>query len=175
MTAGRFRLYPVEQHWCSFRDYGAILDVVRRLRARTVLEFGPGNSTLALIEGGATWIDACEDDPHWFGIWTDRLVRRFPDVVRLHEYAATDEAIWPVHGRTYDLALVDGPHDVIERPNWIAYAARRARHVLIPLETGEGDFLATFVPRIADAIGKTWERIETGPLAGAYGLIGPAS
>lgn len=170
-----FRLYPVEQHWCSFNDYGAILAIVRRLDARTVLEFGPGNSTLALVEGGATLIDAVEDDPHWLAVWEDRLARRFPGVVHLHAYDATDEAIWPIHSRKYDLALVDGPRDVSERPSWIAYAARRARHVLVPLEMGDGDFLAVVVPDLADVIGRTWERIETGPLAGAYGLIGPAS
>lgn len=169
-----FRLYPEERHWCSFADYGVIVDVVRRLGARSVLEFGPGSSTLALVEGGAARIDACEDDDHWLGVYRERLERRFPGVVHLHAYEHDDLMIPAVHGRRYDLALVDGPHDVEERASWIAYAMTLARHVLVPLELSEGDSLAMFVPEIADVLGRPYERIESGPLAGAYGLVGPS-
>ena len=61
-----FRLYPREEHFCSFADYGAILDTVRRLDAKRVLEFGPGHSTLALVEGGAVLsvvVDAVDELP----------------------------------------------------------------------------------------------------------------
>ena len=171
MTA--FRLYPQEQHWCSFADYGAILDVARRVSARRVLEIGPGNSTLALIEAGATTIDACEDDPHYFALWYQRLERRFPEIVRLHPFETNDTMIPAVHDGGYDLALIDGPRETELRPGWIRYAADRARYVLVPLECLGTDILARFVPALAAELGRPYERTETGPLAGAYGLIGP--
>lgn len=174
MTSGPFRLYPVEQHWCSFADYGAILSTVRRIGAKSVLEFGPGSSTLALIEGGATRVDACEDDPHWAAVARERIVARFPEVVRVHLFDLDDLLIPSVNGRRYDLALIDGPKRTASRPAWIEYAASLARHVLVPLELDDGGTLAGFVASLANALGRPYERTETGPLAGAYGLIGPA-
>lgn len=171
---GEFDLYPEELHWCSYSDYRVILQVTRRLGARRVIEFGPGSSTLALIEGGATHIDACEDDDHWLSVYRERLERRFPGVVHLHAYAHDDLLIPAVHGHRYDLALIDGPHDIEERASWIAYAMTLAQYVLVPLETSEGDSLTDLVPEIADVLGRPYERIESGPLAGAYGLVGPA-
>src|SRR5512147_916121 len=103
-----FKLYPEERHWWSFNDYGATLAAVRHLGARRVLEFGPGSSTLALIEGGATHIDTCEDSPDWAKVYRERLERQYPGIVHLYEYApgdfdGLDKAIGD---QTYDLGMI---------------------------------------------------------------------
>src|SRR4051812_12408033 len=90
-----FRLYPEEQHWWSFNDYGVVLEVTERLQAKTVLEFGPGWSTRSLIEGGATTIDACEDNPEWFRVHAERLVPNFPGIVTLHPYICSEPIVVP--------------------------------------------------------------------------------
>src|SRR4051812_40979556 len=95
MKTPPFELYPIEQHWWSFNDYGAVLEVTERLKAKKVLEFGPGWSTRALIEGGATKVDTCEDDPDWFAVHSERLVPQFPDVVTLHPYVWSDPVSIP--------------------------------------------------------------------------------
>lgn len=177
MTERTFALYPREEHFCSFADYGAILDTVARLGARRVLEFGPGRSTLAIIEGGATHIDTVEDDPAWFTVWDNRLQRRFPDVVHLRAYHWQDPLrILGVDGETYDLGIVDGPLRTELRPIAIRYALARCRRVLVPLEETEPGhvFLRPIVERLAADQGRTLHITPTGPLAGAYALVGPA-
>lgn len=176
MPTRTFRLYPEERHWCSFADYGAILDIVERLRPRTVLEFGPGSSTLALIEGGAEAIDACEDDPRWFAAYRERLAE-FP-AVAMQAYNWHDPIRIPqLDGRRYDLALIDGPKQTERRAPAIEYALQRSAAVLVPTEEWRGfgprpDLgLRGVVAALASQYGRAVEIMETGPLAGAYALM----
>ena len=169
-----FRLYPREEHFCSFADYGAILDTVRRLDAKRVLEFGPGHSTLALVEGGAHWIDCAEDDQAWATVWENRIVRRFPNIVRIRQYTWREPLrILGVDTEQYDLGLIDGPHQTPRRPVAIRYAMARCRRVLVPLEETDGvGILRQYVETFAAQAGRPLHITETGPLAGSFALIG---
>lgn len=170
-----FRLYPEERHFWSFSDYGAVLDVMKRLCPRTVLEFGPGSSTLALIEGGAETVDCCESDPHWFSVYRTRLECLY-DSVTLYAYDwAAPLSIPALDRRAYDLALIDGPLETELRPACIAYALERCTAVLVPLEekpeqAGQG-YLRQVVAVLALERGRDLEITETGPLAGAFALM----
>lgn len=172
-----FKLYPEERHWWSFSDYRAVLDVVRGLcaplapkRGITVLEFGPGSSTLALIEGGAANIDTCEDDPHWADVYRDRLVRDFPFHVTLHVYAWSNRITIPgVDERTYDLALIDGPLQPGRRLAALNYALQRCEHVLVPIDEAKG--IVRRVEELQRSKTHTVVVRETGPLAGSFALI----
>lgn len=167
-------LYPPEgAHWWSAADHAAVVTFTQALGARRVLEFGPGTSTLSLIEGGAEQIDSCEDDPHWFAIYCRRLEDRFPGVVTMRPYNWTD----PLHVRgladePYDLALIDGPQEVARRPAAIAFALARSRFVAVPLEEGDehGD---NGLRAAVERTGRIVTYIESGPLAGSFALIGP--
>jgi hypothetical protein len=166
-----FELYPVERHWWSFNDYRAVLDTMRALKPSRVLEFGPGSSTLALIEGGATHIDTCEDDPDWAGVYEERLQAKYPEVVTLHRYAWHEPlAIKAIDAQTYDLALIDGPLGTNRRPAVVAYCLDRCRAVLAPTEDGNPGFRLE-LRRIAEARGLTLEIRETGPLSGGFALL----
>lgn len=170
-TPRTFQLYPEEQHWWSFNDYGAVLDVMERLRPKKMLEFGPGSSTLALIEGGAEHIDTCEDDPHWAQVYEERLVPRFPGIVSLHRYTWSDPLkIAAIARRRYDLALIDGPRDTTKRMPVIGYALMRCARVLVPTEsaTGGGNVLVPLTG-FEDEYQVEW--METGPLAGGFALV----
>lgn len=171
---GPFRLYPAEQHWWSFNDYGVVVDLVRKLKPQRVLEFGPGSSTLALIEGGADWIDSCEDDPHWFATHIERLEDRFPQFVALRPYNYGRPLFVPtVQGCRYDLGLIDGPADTAKRPAIIDYALERCDAVLVPLEEAStNDHLLRDYVRCMPNVSVEWIE-NTGPLAGAFALIRP--
>lgn len=173
----QFRLYPEEKHFWSFNDYAAVLRVVRRLRPRRVLEFGPGSSTLALIEGGAQRVDSCEDDPHWLDVYRERLQAKYPEIVRIRGYHFGEPLTIPaVDSRHYDLAFIDGPRETPRRPAAIEYACARSRFVLVALECFESAGLAAPVSRIAGELnrGVAWIH-DTGPLAGAFALISPTN
>lgn len=168
-----FALYPVERHWCSFADYGAVLDVMQRLRPELVLEFGPGSSTLALIEGGAHHIDTCEDNPDWSEVYEERLMRAFPSIVKLHRFTLSDPLTIPVIDQQYyDLALIDGPLGTDARQPVVRYAMDRCRAVLAPTEDGNPKF-RPFLVNLADERGWRIEIVETGPLSGGFALLTP--
>lgn len=157
-------------------DYAAVLTVMRRLDAKTVLEFGPGNSTLALIEGGATAIDACEDDPAWLATWAQRLPEDCPEcvkVVTFHDYTwRCPLTIMGLDDKRYDLALIDGPAAIELRPAVIEYCLERCAAVLVPTEDyKEPPYLRGVVAMLAEKHGRTVEITETGPLSGAFALI----
>lgn len=168
-----YSLFPEEQHWCSFNDYGAIVDVTARLKPASVVEFGPGSSTLALIEGGAGRVDCMEDDAGWLKVHRERLARRFPGRVAIHKYEWGDPlSVDGCTGLTFDMALVDGPREVARRPAVIEWCARRCAAVLVPTEDhGCRPVLRPLISRIAAAHGMTVEWMETGPLAGGYALM----
>lgn len=166
-----FRLYTEEQHWWSFNDYGAVLDVMQQLKPARVLEFGPGSSTLALVEGGAQHIDTCEDAPDWAAVYEERLVARFPDVVRLHRYTFGYPLTIPaVDSQLYDLALIDGPRNREYRAAVVVYALERCRAVLVPTEDAQSRMT---LEAIARAHGWHITIEETGPLAGGFALLVP--
>jgi hypothetical protein len=173
-----FALYPEERHWWSFNDYGFVLDVVTRLQAKTILEFGPGSSTLALIEGGATRIDTFEDSDEWYDVYRQRLEALFPDAVHLHRYTWTDPltiARESLIDRPYDLAVIDGPHGTLNRPTVIRWCIDHAKAILAPTEEmayGTGALRPHFEAIVA-ASGWTLEYFETGPLSGAFALLRP--
>lgn len=169
-----FKLYPEERHWWSFNDYGAVLDVMERLKPKTVLEFGPGSSTLALLEGGSEHIDTLEDDSDWADVYRQRLVDKFPGRVALHEYQWADPLRTPVDDRRYELALIDGPHGTPHRPAVIEYCLHRCAAVLFPTED-EGRKETSLLRPIARALAAQYWRnlefIETGPLSGGFALL----
>lgn len=169
-----FELFPEEQRWFSFNDYGAVLDVMARLSPKRVVEFGPGSSTLALIEGGAAHIDTCEDNPDWAAVWQERLVQRFPDIVTQHAYTFTDPLTIPALNRKrFDLALIDGPHGTLNRPVVLAWCLARCTAVLIPSEdVAYGrSALRPHIERLAQEHKRTIEWMETGPASGAFALL----
>ena len=172
-----FALYPEEARWWSFNDYQAVLDGLDFTGAKRVLEFGPGSSTLALIEGGATSVDTCEDSPDWAGVYEERLVRRFPDVVRLHRYEwplSTPLSIEAIDGQRFDLALIDGPLGTERRPEVLRYALDRCTWVLMPTEEHKTrPVLRGRIEAIAAEVGVRCVITETGPLSGAFALLGP--
>jgi len=125
-----FALFPKAQRWWSFADHGVLMDLMLRLQPKTVLEFGPGSSTLALVEGGAVSIDTCEDNPDWLAVYEERLAPRFWDILTLHAYTATDPLTIPaIDQRRYDFAFVDGPRLTHTRGREIQYALDRCAWV----------------------------------------------
>jgi len=178
----KFKLFPEEAHWWSFNDYQKVLDTMTGLKPKRVLEFGPGSSTLALIEGGAESVDACEDKPDWAEVWEKRLARRFPEagfptVVRLHRFTWPEGeplAIPAVDGQRFDLDLIDGPTGTERRPDVLRYALERCTWVLMPTEEWKTRaVLRPLIQAIAKEAGRPVEITETGPLGGAFALIGP--
>lgn len=169
-----FALFPEETHFWSFTDYQAVLDVMARLKPVRVLEFGPGSSTLALVEGGAQIVDACEDDAAWAGIYEDRLAKRFPDVVQIHRYVYYDPMLIPaIEGQAYDLALIDGPHRTQTRRAPLVFALRRCAHVLMPTEDGTPGHqsLRPMITEEAERHAFEIEWMETGPTSGGFALL----
>lgn len=173
-----FDLYPEERHWWSFNDYRAVLDVVRARAPRRVLEFGPGSSTLALIEGGAIEIDTCEDAPDWAEVYEARLVPRFPSPtypagIRLHRYTWGEPLMIPaLEGASYDLALIDGPHGTDRRVEVVRYCLDRAAAILLPTEDANRAFMPA-VRALAAARGWRVTAWQTGPLSGGFALLEP--
>lgn len=171
---GEFALYPEERHWWSFSDHRAVLQTVQHLHPQRVLEFGPGSSTLALLEGGAQQVDACEDNPRWAAIWEDRLARRFPDQVTIHRYTWADPLVVPsLQDRRYDLALIDGPRETLRRPAVLAFALDRCSAVLMPAEEWKcTPYLRPIIEAMAAARRRRLHIWDTGPHSGAFALIG---
>jgi hypothetical protein len=166
-----FALYPEERHWWSFNDHRAVLDTMRELRPARVLEFGPGSSTLALIEGGAAHIDTCEDDPDWASVYEERLQGKYPDVVTIRRYTWAEPLfIQAIDEQTYDLALIDGPLGTNRRPAVVEYCLDRCRAVLAPTEDGNPAFRPAIIA-IAAARGLEVTIRETGPLSGGFALL----
>lgn len=172
--ARKFKLYPQEVRWCSFGDYGAIMDITAALKAQTVVEFGPGSSTLALIEAGATRIVCCEDDPKWFAVYHERLEKKYPAVTML-AYTWSDPVSIPgLEGHRFDMALVDGPHGTLNRPAVIEWCVDHADVVVVATEdVAYGrSALRPHISRIAEASGRVVEWMDApGSLAGCYAVM----
>jgi hypothetical protein len=146
--AGGFRLYPTERHWWSFRDYEAVLAACERTRAAvtetegwtggmTALEFGPGSSTLALVEGGCASVDCLEDDPRWHAVYLRRTQAEVGALARVsvHLYRHADPVAHPpTDGLRYDVGHVDGPLGSENRGPSVRYCVDRCRVTLVDLE-----------------------------------------
>jgi hypothetical protein len=146
-----FALYHDERNIFSFDDYGALLAECRRINARTILEFGPGISTLALIESGAERIATCEYQDQWIAAAQERL--KGHRQVSLHRYR--NDAEVSVNGlcrARFDLAFVDSPvgqpsprsvthpgQEECNRLNTVLYAISRAPVVLLHDAKREGE------------------------------------
>jgi len=166
-----FKLFKEPAHWWSMNDHAAVFDVVTRLGAKRVLEFGPGSSTLALIEAGATAIDTCESDPDWAQVWEARLQTKYPEIVKVHRYDSAEPlSILAVDAQKYDLALIDGPRAIEERPAAIKYALARSAAVLVPTEDVYPEFRAV-IAKLAKSRRLRMDLLETGPLQGAFALL----
>lgn len=158
-------------HWFSVSDYQAVLDVCRRLNAKRVLEFGPGSSTLALIEGGAERIDTLEDDPEWIRPAID-LLRDHRHVVTLIGYRWSDPLDILSPADRYDLCFIDGPRETARRPACVEFALQRCAAVLVALESNEGSTLMRDAClRLAELRDRSIEIWETGPVAGSFALL----
>lgn len=168
-----FKLYPEEKHFWSFNDYGTVLSVVLRLQPKTVLEFGPGNSTLALIEGGAETIDSLEDDWSWCEVYKARLEDRFASKVKIIPYTWTNLIQVPRLRDHYDLSLIDGPSETPRRAAVLDFCLARCAWVLVALESQQGGTLMLEACQAARG-SRSMDVIETGPDAGSFALIGPA-
>lgn len=171
-----FRLYPEERHWWSFNDYGAVLDAMAKLTEAgrpiaRVLEFGPGSSTLALIEGGATTIDSCEDDPAWAKTYEERLQAEYPSIVKIRRYTWAEPLTVPhVDSQRYHLALIDGPLGSDRRVDVMRYCLARCESVLLPTEDRNRRVREAIVA-IADELGLVADIWDTGPLSGGFALL----
>lgn len=169
----KFALYPEERHWWSFNDYGAVLDAMRRFQPKRVVEFGPGSSTLALIEGGAQEIVTFEEDPSWADVYRERLVKKYTPIVDLQMYDPKPPLKLPKMAR-FDFALVDGPKGSTSRPPIIAWCLRNADVVMVPTETHHSKGIRDEIAKAAKKAGRTKvEWIETGPLSGGFAIILP--
>jgi hypothetical protein len=108
-----FKLYTVERECLPFVDYATLLREFQGVK--TVLEFGPGVSTLALIEAGVEKIVTLEHLPEWF----NKAVEKFKDYpqVEIRPYWDEPTVLADVE-EDFDVALVDSPkgftHKVIE-------------------------------------------------------------
>jgi hypothetical protein len=99
-----FKLYKEQQNTFPFVDYGMLLREVAG--AKSALEFGPGISTLALIEAGVGRIVTLEHDPIWF-VKAKEKFKDYPQVeVRPYKDEPVVEA--DVEGE-FDIAFVDSP------------------------------------------------------------------
>lgn len=108
-----FKLYRMHP-WFPIEDYAALYDLTLRVRPASVLEFGPGTSTLAFVEAGVGRIVTCED-----------VVDRVAGLRTQFEQYGTVTVVpnhHPAHYGRFDLGFVDGPVRTEDRGPNIAYA-----------------------------------------------------
>jgi hypothetical protein len=104
-----FDLFRTEQAVFTFDDYAALMGAVRGMKR--VLEFGPGASTLAMIEAGVEHIVSAECNPRWEAAAKERL-KDYVDAGRVEIVQFTNTV--PVTFRPnvegpFDLVFVDSP------------------------------------------------------------------
>lgn len=116
-----FKLYPQDSPTFRFREYGALLSAATG--AKSALEFGPGYSTLALIEAGVGKIITLEHNDEWREKKREEF-KQYPQV-RVAKYAdefpvTADEVAF----QQFDFAFVDSPQGFNELPGRVG----RKRH-----------------------------------------------
>lgn len=163
-----FRLYAEERRVFTFDDYGALLAEARG--ARSVLEFGPGASTLALVEAGCERIATCEYQDRWLAATVEMLAPH-PQVV-VHRYVnAAEVEVEGLPPGEFDLAFVDSPLGIearryvgfpgqegCSRLNTLLFALSRAPVVLFHDARREGEQRS--LERVIE-MGHAVEMIET--------------
>lgn len=104
-----FDLFRTEQAVFTFDDYAALMGAARGMR--NILEFGPGASTLALIEAGVERIVSAECNPKWEAAANERLKDYVAagrvEIVRFTNTAPV--AFCPSVVGPFDLVFVDSP------------------------------------------------------------------
>lgn len=126
---------------------------IERVNAKSILEFGPGDSTQAFLELGVGRIVTCEHKDKWRKVAQKRFKKE--PRVEVHAYSDTVPVVVTpdLGGERFDLALVDSPqgfypmrkaHPGMEdcsRLNTCLFALEHAKVVLLhdafrPLERG---------------------------------------
>lgn len=139
-----FDLYRQEKAIFTFDDYNALLEECRTRNANRVLEFGPGISTLALIESGCGAILTCEYNDRWFNS-AHELFKGRPEVSLLRYRNDPEVSVAGLApDDTFDLAFVDSPIGIpsrgtvrhpgqedCNRLNTVLFALERAAVVLL--------------------------------------------
>ena len=121
-----FQLFPEDYSWWTFEDYESLLTVTERLKPINVLEFGPGGSTLAMLEGGAVMVDSCEDDQEYLAIFRKRIQAQHADRVMIHRFTQAEVLSIPaINRRRFDMAFIDGPKSTEKRRAAIRFAQER--------------------------------------------------
>lgn len=165
-----FRLYSEERAVFTFDDYGSLMEEVGRCGARSVLEFGPGASTLALVEAGCERIVTCEYQDRWL-LRAVEMLKPFPQV-SVHRYRnAAEVTVDGLPERQFDLAFVDSPLGIearmhadiggqegCSRLNTLLFALGRAPIVLFHDAKREGELRS--LERVI-ALGHTVDMIDT--------------
>jgi hypothetical protein len=104
MSPTPFKLYPFDSPTFFAKDYALLMEQARG--AKSALEFGPGSSTLALIEVGVGRILTCEYDEGW----REKAKEKFKDFpqVEIIPFYDEPEARADIEGQ-FDIAFVDSP------------------------------------------------------------------
>lgn len=166
-----FKLYHKERTIFSFEDYAALMKLVEEIGAKRVLEFGPGISTLALIEAGVEVIDSYEYDSTFLASAQERF-QAYPQVTVRRFYNASLCVVLdpPPDARRYALAFVDSPigegprrrllpgQEELSRYNTVMYALSKAP--VVALHDAKRDGEQNTLARLA-AEGFTHEMIDT--------------
>ncbi len=124
-------------------DNERISEEIKRVKAETVLEFGPGDSTQAMLDMGIKRIVTCENINKWFLV----AKKRFKNEKRVTILRFYDEMPCRVDGlgenERFDLGFVDAPkgfnparkiHEGFSdcsRLNTLLYALQRCKVVLL--------------------------------------------
>jgi hypothetical protein len=98
----------------------------RQHKVAEAIEFGPGNSSLAILDGGAALIESFEQDEKR----TAELCLVVPARISLHHYRGNAFPITSSIPHDYDFAFIDGPTGdsiVPARINAALFCFRRAR------------------------------------------------
>lgn len=133
-TSSQSHTPPPQRSWTiDAFERRFLQDFVRANRVRSVLEFGPGESSEAFLECGCN-VCSLEHDPKWCDALRRMLGARAGLEILLYR-VEPELAIPELAGRQFDLALVDGPPSGLfrrfARLNTMEFAASRAGIVML--------------------------------------------